>query len=115
MMDTDTSRDATATTARATRPVAPVAPTPPEVSADGSTAALIARATKQLSTLIREELRLAQAEMSAKGRRMGFGGGLFGAAGLMAMLAVQALVAAAVAGLAVVVPVWGAALIVAGG
>ncbi|MFL6117418.1 MAG: phage holin family protein [Catenulispora sp.] len=114
-MDTDTSRDATATTARATRPVAPVAPTPPEVSADGSTAALIARATKQLSTLIREELRLAQAEMSAKGRRMGFGGGLFGAAGLMAMLAVQALVAAAVAGLAVVVPVWGAALIVAGG
>jgi peptidoglycan/LPS O-acetylase OafA/YrhL len=112
MMDTDTSRDGAA---RSATRAAPVAPTAPEVSADGSTAALIARATKQLSTLIREELRLAQAEMSAKGRRMGFGGGLFGAAGLMAILAVQALVAAAVAGLAVVVPVWGAALIVAGG
>lgn len=114
MTDTDTSRDAAATAALSAGPVAPPAPVAPEMSADGSTAALIARATKQLSTLIREELRLAQAEMSAKGKRMGFGGGLFGAAGFLALLALQALVAAAVAGLAVVVPVWGAALIVAG-
>src|SRR2546423_15497844 len=112
MMDTDTSRDGAA---RSATRAAPVAPTAPEVSADGSTAALIARATKQLSTLIREELRLAQAEMSAKGRRMGFGGGLFGAAGVMAILAVQALVAAAVAGLAGGAPGLGAGLLLGRG
>ena len=40
------------------------------------------------------------------------GAGLISAAGLLAVLAVATLIAAAVAGLAVVLPVWAAALIV---
>ncbi len=58
-------------------------------------------------------MRLAQAEMTEKGKRYGKGGGLFGGAGLAGFLALQALVAAGIAALAVPLPVWAAALIVA--
>ena len=75
---------------------------------------LVQRASQQLTELVRGELSLAQAEMKEKGRRYGRGGGLFGGAGLIGFLTLQALVAAAIAGLAVPLPVWAAALIVAG-
>lgn len=74
---------------------------------------LVSRATQQMSRLVREEMRLAQAEMTQKGKRFGIGGGLFGAAGLLAVLGLAALVATAIAALSLVVPVWAAALIVA--
>jgi uncharacterized membrane protein YqjE len=74
---------------------------------------LVQRASQQLTELVRGELRLAQAEMKEKGRRYGRGGGLFGGAGLVGFLTVQALVATAIAALAVPLPVWDAALIVA--
>ncbi len=47
-----------------------------------------------------------------KGKRMGFGAGLFGAAGLFALFGAATLVAAAVLALALAVPGWLAALIV---
>ncbi|MEU0181960.1 phage holin family protein [Streptomyces sp. NPDC006207] len=75
---------------------------------------LVSRASEQLSRLVREEMRLAQAEMTRKGRRFGLGGGLFGGAGLFAVLALQGLGSAAVAALALALPVWAAALVVAG-
>ncbi|MVO88277.1 phage holin family protein [Streptomyces sp. p1417] len=75
---------------------------------------LVQRASQQLTELVRGELRLAQAEMKEKGRHYGKGGGLFGGAGLVGFLTLQALVAAAIAGLAVPLPVWAAALIVGG-
>ncbi|MEU3985394.1 phage holin family protein [Streptomyces sp. NPDC026672] len=75
---------------------------------------LVQRASQQLTELVRGELRLAQAEMKEKGRRYGKGGGLYGGAGLAGFLTLQALVAAAIAGLAVPLPVWAAALIVTG-
>ncbi|MCX5386651.1 phage holin family protein [Streptomyces sp. NBC_00083] len=74
---------------------------------------LVQRASQQLTELVRGELSLAQAEMKEKGKRYGRGGGLFGGAGLFGFLMLQALVAAAIAGLAVPLPVWAAALIVA--
>lgn len=74
---------------------------------------LVQRASQQLTELMRGELRLAQAEMKEKGRHYGKGGGLFGGAGVVGFLMLQALVAAAIAGLAVPLPVWAAALIVA--
>ncbi|MET9735690.1 phage holin family protein [Streptomyces sp. NPDC006458] len=73
---------------------------------------MVERATKQLTELMRGELRLAQEEMKVKGRRYGRGGGLFGGAGVVGFLTLQALVATAVAALAVPLPVWAAALIV---
>ncbi|MFD8308378.1 phage holin family protein [Streptomyces sp. NPDC059690] len=73
---------------------------------------LVQRASQQLTELVRGEMKLAQAEMKEKSKRYGKGGGLFGGAGLVGFLMAQAMVATAIAGLAVPLPVWAAALIV---
>ncbi|WP_190198119.1 phage holin family protein [Streptomyces djakartensis] len=73
---------------------------------------LVQRASQQLTELVRGELRLAQAEMKEKGKRYGKGGGLFGGAGVVGFLTLEALVVTAIAALAVPLPVWAAALIV---
>ncbi|MBB6081867.1 putative membrane protein YqjE [Streptomyces paradoxus] len=81
-------------------------------STDEPVSELVQRASQQLTELVRGEMRLAQAEMKEKGKRYGKGGGLFGGAGVVGFLMLQALVATAIAGLAVPLPVWAAALIV---
>lgn len=73
---------------------------------------LVQRASQQLTELVRGELRLAQAEMKEKGKRYGKGGGLFGGAGVVGFLTLQALVASVIAALSVALPVWAAGLIV---
>jgi hypothetical protein len=75
---------------------------------------LVKQASEQLSEVVRSEMRLAQAEMKEKGKRAGLGGGMFGGAALLSLLALQVLAAAAVAALALALPVWASALIVAG-
>ncbi|MEV4943137.1 phage holin family protein [Streptomyces zaomyceticus] len=79
---------------------------------DAPVGELVTRASQQISELVREEMRLARAEMSRKGKRYGWGGGLFGGAGLVGVLAAQALAAAAIAALALVLPLWASALII---
>ncbi|HZG04716.1 MAG TPA: phage holin family protein [Streptomyces sp.] len=79
---------------------------------DDSVGELVSRASQQLSQLVRDEMRLARAEMAQKGKRFGIGGGLLGGAGMVAFLALQALVATVIAALALVLPVWASALIV---
>jgi hypothetical protein len=82
-------------------------------SADGrSTAELVQHAGEQLSRLVRSEIALAKAELAAKGRHAGVGVGLFGGSGLVMLYAFGALILAAIAGLAEVVPAWLSALIV---
>lgn len=76
--------------------------------------ALVHRLSEQVPELIRSEMRLAQAELSDKGKRAGVGMGMFSAAGLLAFFGVAALVTTAIAALALVLPVWASALIVAG-
>lgn len=84
-------------------------------TADGdSVGALVSQASQQLSQLVRDEMRLAQAEMTQKGKRFGLGGGLVGGAGIVAFIALQALAAAAIAALALALPVWASALIITG-
>ncbi|MFE2492189.1 phage holin family protein [Streptomyces mirabilis] len=73
---------------------------------------LVHHASQQLSQLVRDEMRLAQAEMTEKAKRFGKGGGLFGGAGLMGALTLQALVVTVIAALSLVMDVWAAALIV---
>jgi ferric-dicitrate binding protein FerR (iron transport regulator) len=53
--------------------------------------ALVHDMTQQMSTLVRDEIRLAQAEMTQKGKKAGIGAGLFGGAGLVALYGVAAL------------------------
>jgi len=79
---------------------------------EASTGELISRLTEQTSTLIRDEMRLAQAELSAKAKHAGVGLGMFGAGGLFALLAAGSAVATAILALALVLPAWAAALIV---
>jgi hypothetical protein len=79
---------------------------------DRSTADLVKLASEQISHLIRDELRLAQAELARKGKHAGIGIGLFGGAGFLALYAVAGLFATAVLALALVMPAWLACLIV---
>ena len=86
---------------------------PPPAPEDASTGQLIGQLTEQISRLVRDEARLAQAEGTQKAKRLGIGAGLFGGAGLFAFLGLAVLIAAAVLALALVLPGWLAALIVA--
>ncbi|GAA3540857.1 phage holin family protein [Nonomuraea rosea] len=69
--------------------------------------------SEQVSRLVKDELRLARLELTEKGKRAGFGAGLFGAAGLVAFFGGAALVATVIMLLALVMPAWAAAAIVA--
>lgn len=84
---------------------------PAESASEAPVGELISRASEQISQLVREEIHLATAEMTRKGKRFGIGGGLFSGAALMAFIALQAATATAIAALSLVVPVWAAALI----
>ena len=68
--------------------------------------------SQQTSTLIRQEMRLATAELQEKGKHAGKGAGMFGGAGLVALYGVGALIAAAIIGLGTVLELWIAAVIV---
>jgi hypothetical protein len=79
---------------------------------NASTGQLIGQLTEQISRLVRDEARLAQAEMTQKAKKLGVGAGLFGGAGLVAFFGVAALITAAILALALVLPGWLAALLV---
>jgi hypothetical protein len=77
-----------------------------------STAELVQRASEQISRLVRDELRVAVAELKAKGRHAGAGAGLFGGAGVVALYGLGAAIATVIVALALVMPAWLAALVV---
>jgi hypothetical protein len=85
----------------------------PAEPADASTGQLISQLTEQLSSLVRSEARLAQAEVTQKAKRLGIGAGLFGGAGLFAFFGLAVLISTAILALALVLPAWLAGLIVA--
>jgi uncharacterized membrane protein YqjE len=73
---------------------------------------LFKQLSEDMATLVRQELRLAQVEMTEKGKKAGVGAGLVGAAGIVGLLALGALTACLIAALAEGLDVWLAALIV---
>jgi Flp pilus assembly protein TadB len=81
-------------------------------AADPSIGELMGQLSSQVSRLIRDELRLAEKEFHESAKHAGIGAGLFSVAGLLAFFGAAAAIAAAVAALALVMPVWAAALIV---
>jgi hypothetical protein len=80
---------------------------------DASLAELVKQLSDQTSRLARQEVELAKAELTVKGKRAGIGAGMFGGAGAFAFYGLGALSAAAVLALATAVAAWLAALIVA--
>src|SRR4051794_24260383 len=78
-----------------------------------SAAELVKQLSEQTSRLVRQEVELAKAELTVKGKRAGAGAGMFGGAGASGLYALGALTAAAIAALALAMATWLAALIIA--
>lgn len=85
---------------------------PPPDRAEASLGELVARMSEQTSRLIRDEMRLARAEMTQKGKAAGLGVGLFGGAGLFSLFGLGCLIATAILALAGPLSPWLAALII---
>ncbi len=94
-----------------TQPAAPVEVREPRLGHDPTLGALVHDLSQQMSTLVRDEMRLARAEMTQKGKRAGLGIGLFSAAGLLALFGLATLITTAILALALLVPAWLSALI----
>ncbi|HVE93201.1 MAG TPA: phage holin family protein [Actinomycetota bacterium] len=81
---------------------------------DKSLGELLKQLSQETTTLVKQELELAKAEISEKGKQAGVGVGLFGAAGIVGFLALASLTAFFVLALhAAGLPAWAAALVVA--
>jgi MFS family permease len=74
---------------------------------------LLKRLSQETTQLVRQELELAKAEMTEKGKRAGMGAGMFGAAGVVGLLALGALTAFFIMLLDGALANWLSALIVA--
>jgi Flp pilus assembly protein TadB len=81
----------------------------------GSTADLVKQMSEQVSRLVRDELRLAQREMTDKGKRAGAGLGMISGGGMIALYGLACLIAAAVIGLTTALAAWLAALVIGAG
>ena len=66
----------------------------------------------ETSTLVRQEIDLAKAEMTERGKHLGKGAGILGAAALVGLLAAGALTACLIAALDLAMATWLAALVV---
>ena len=73
---------------------------------------LLKQLSQETTTLVRQELDLAKAEMTEKGKKAGKGAGMFGGAGVVGFLALGALTAALILALDTGMKAWLAALIV---
>lgn len=74
---------------------------------------LLKQLSEQTSSLVRQEMELAQAEMTVKAKRLGIGAGALGGAGVFGLYALGAATAAAILALGLAVAGWLAALIIA--
>jgi MFS family permease len=74
---------------------------------------LLKQLSEETTRLVHQELELAKAELTQKGKQAGAGAGLFGAAGVIGLLAAAALTTCFILALDAVMPAWLAALLVA--
>jgi uncharacterized membrane protein YqjE len=80
---------------------------------DRSLGELLKQLSEQTTRLVHQELELAKAELTQKGKQAGTGAGLFGGAGALGLAALGALTACFILALNAIMPAWLAALIVA--
>jgi uncharacterized membrane protein YqjE len=74
---------------------------------------LMGELARETTTLMRQELELAKAEMREKGKEAGVGAGMLGGGAVAALLALGSLTAFAILVLSTFLPDWAAALVVA--
>ena len=77
-----------------------------------STGELVKLVAEQVSVLVRDELKLAQLEMSGKAKQAGKGAGMLGGGGIVALYGVACLIASAIIAISHSLQAWLAALIV---
>ena len=77
-----------------------------------STGELIKLMSEQVSTLVRDELKLAQLEMTRKGKQAGIGAGMLGGGGVIALYGIGCLIACAIIAISRVLAPWLSALVV---
>lgn len=92
---------------------APGGPTPEERAATTSLGDLLSEVTGDISTLFRQEVELAKAEISTSAKKAGKGAGMFGGAGLTALFALLFLSLAAMWGLGALIGLGWSSLIIA--
>jgi hypothetical protein len=80
---------------------------------DRSLGELFKQLSEETTRLVHQELELAKAELSQKGKQAGAGAGMFGGAGALGLAALGALTACFILALNAVLPAWLAALLVA--
>jgi uncharacterized membrane protein YqjE len=81
--------------------------------ADKAIPELLRQLSADTATLVRQEMQLARAELAEKGKKAGASAGLFGGSAVFGLAAFGALTITLIAVLALVIPIWAAALIVA--
>lgn len=84
----------------------------PHPAQDRSAGELVKQLSEQMSVLVRQELKLAQLEMTRKGKQGGMGLGMLGGSGLLVFYGVGCLLASAIVAIGMAVRPWLAALIV---
>jgi uncharacterized membrane protein YqjE len=66
----------------------------------------------QVSTLVRQEVELAKAELAEKGKQAGMGAGILSGAAVAALMMLGSLTAFLILAFALIIPTWAAALII---
>jgi uncharacterized membrane protein YqjE len=77
-----------------------------------STGELVKQLSEQVTSLVRDEMKMARLELTRKGKQAGMGMGMFGVSGLVALYGVACLLAAAIIAISGEIRAWLAALIV---
>jgi putative superfamily III holin-X len=67
---------------------------------------LVKQVSEQISVLVRDELKLAQLEMTRKGKQAGIGAGMLGGGGLIALYGLGCLIACAILALNLALAAW---------
>lgn len=91
-----------------------VTDTTPRPGGEPSLGQLVGRMTESMSTLVRDEIQLAQVQLAEKGKAVGSGAALLAVAGVFGLFGLGWLLHAGYLALALALPGWAAALIVAG-
>ena len=84
----------------------------PSDGPERSTGELIKQMSEQVSTLVRDELKLAQLEMTNKGKQAGIGVGMLGGGGVIALYGIGCLIACAIIAISRELAPWLSALVV---
>jgi hypothetical protein len=84
----------------------------PSSTQERSTGELVKQVSEQISVLVRDELKLAQLEMTRKDKQAGIGAGMLGGGGLIALYGLGCLIACAILALNLALAAWLSALIV---